>query len=132
MNYNILIVDDDSLNLKLVSLILSKNGFNIQTASNGAEGLEILKNSKTDFDLVISDILMPVMDGFEFYKEIQKDSKLNKIPFIFMSGAKTEEEVKENPIFNSVGFISKPFTSSNLINKINEFIQKDTRNLITI
>ena len=73
--YLVLIVDDLKDNRLLLRKIIESMDYNVQEAANGKEGLEIARLHKPD--LIISDILMPVMDGFQFCREVKKDNKLN-------------------------------------------------------
>ncbi len=86
----ILLVDDNIDSLSILSLILEHEGYDIISAVNGAEALQ--KARQTPPDLVISDILMPVMDGFTLCREWKKDDLLKEIPFIFYSAEYTDEK----------------------------------------
>lgn len=108
----ILVVDDDPGLLKLLVDTLSSIGYHINGVKNGEEALVALENDQ--YDLVISDILMPGMDGISLLKFIRE--KYNDLPVLFISGIDAPEikaHVKPN------GFIAKPFR----INKIEELIQ---------
>jgi PAS domain S-box-containing protein len=87
---NILIVDDRYENRYMIESLLKGNDFSFMSANNGIEALDIAH--QTPPDLVISDILMPVMDGFTLCKEWRKDKLLKKIPFIFYTAAYTNPE----------------------------------------
>lgn len=113
----VLIVDDDRTNLLLISTLLTTKGYTVAQADNGETALEILRREK--FDLIISDILMPVMDGYYFCRECKKDEILKNIPFIFCSGTYTSEKDEKLAVkFGAEAFISKPFRNEDLLNTI--------------
>ena len=89
----ILIVDDSKTALLYTTNIVSGIGCGFVTAVNGREALKLLRNES--FDMIISDILMPEMDGFQLLTHIKKDDKLKKIPFIFHTATYTGDEDKE-------------------------------------
>jgi len=80
----ILVVDDQNNNRYMMQVLLKGNGYEVMLACDGAEALEIAH--KTPPDLIISDVLMPVMDGFSFCRECKKDKLLQEIPFVFYTG----------------------------------------------
>ncbi len=86
----ILIVDDESANRYLLEVVLSSNGHEVVQTANGAEALEAARAAPPS--LIISDILMPVMDGFVLCREWKADDLLGRIPFIFYTATYTEEE----------------------------------------
>jgi len=89
----ILVVDDKEENRYLLETLLAGNGFATRTATNGKEALELLRSEEVD--LIISDILMPVMDGFQLCRECKADEELKGIPFVFYSSTYVELKDKE-------------------------------------
>lgn len=103
----VLLLDDNDDAIVLQTTILESYGFIVQSAINGLDGLEKLK--KFTPDIIISDILMPQMDGFEFCRAVKSDESLQHIPVIFYSAQYTEQADKR--LANDVGaegFITKP------------------------
>ena len=122
----ILVVDDSNDNLTLFKAILERKGYEITTALNGEEALQILH--KTPVGLILSDILMPVMDGFRFLQECKSDSKLQNIPFVFVTGAFLDQKDEELAFKSGVvAFVRKPVEPDKLIEVVEEaFSQADS------
>lgn len=118
----ILLVDDEvSLRDTIADLLTSKN-YNVKTAINGHDALGTLEYWTPD--IIISDIMMPIMDGYLFYEIVKDSNMLNQIPFVFLT-AKNSEEEKEKCILNGIDlFISKPFKIENLIALIETKIER--------
>ncbi len=115
----VLTVDDDMINLKLLKSMLLKNK-NVQDvieAKNGADAIEILK-LHDDINIILLDIIMPVMGGIEMLKIIRADDNLHQIPIIIL----TTDETKKNEALDSGanGFLIKPIR----IHELNEQIDK--------
>jgi PAS domain S-box-containing protein len=123
----ILIVDDDLSNLFLLQTVLEKNGYAVIQATNGEKALEVLRSES--IDLIVSDILMPVMDGYHLCQECKKDAELSRIPFIFCSGTYTDQKDENLSLqFGADAFIAKPFQNKQLLETISHvFEKKNTR-----
>jgi PAS domain S-box-containing protein len=103
----ILIVDDKKENLYFLETLLNGIGYETISANNGAEAINLAK--KSDIQLIISDILMPVMDGFTFCRNCKKDENLKNIPFVFYTATYTEPKDKEFALsLGAVKYILKP------------------------
>jgi two-component system, chemotaxis family, chemotaxis protein CheY len=117
MKMNVLIVDDYATMLRIIKNLLKQLGFdNVDEATDGSKALQMLKLK--DYGLVISDWNMEPMTGLDLLKEVRKDDKLKKIPFIMVTAeSKTENVVlaKEAGVSN---YIVKPFNADTLKGKI--------------
>ena len=85
----VLLLDDMEDAIVLQTLILESNGYEVVSAINGINGLEKLKNYHPD--IIISDVLMPKMDGFEFCRKVKEQEDLKNIPFVFYSAQYTDK-----------------------------------------
>ena len=119
----ILVVDDMEDMLYVVETILKGNGYEVATAKDGLEALDKLKEES--IDMIISDILMPRMDGFQFCRECKKDDGLKKIPFIFYTATYTGKKDEEFALsLGAEKFIKKPTDLKIFLNIIKEVIEK--------
>ena len=117
----ILIVDDSATNLKIAELILNKFKFNIIKTDNGINAIQIIKDSKPgEIDLILMDVMMPVMDGLEATRKIREmdDPILSKIPIVAMTANAFESDVKKALDAGMNAQISKPFRKEDLIANI--------------
>lgn len=108
---NVLVVDDEAFSQKLVTRVLGILGVTQMTlADNGIKALEILAAAPTPFDLVISDIEMPEMDGFELVRKIRWGAvaQYKDIPILMLTGQDNEENVQKGKAYRIQGFIIKP------------------------
>jgi PAS domain S-box-containing protein len=119
---NILIVDDNEDTRMILKKILGSNGYAVNDASNGKEALEAAKKSPPD--MIISDILMPVMDGFHLCREITADQVLRDIPFVFYTATYTDEKDEELALkCGADRFVRKPAEPAELIKIIQGVIR---------
>ncbi len=109
-------VDDMPKNLQLMEIILQNKGYDVAQASNGREALEKLKNMKPD--LILLDIMMPEMDGFETCETIKSDEKLADIPVIFLTGKSDPQDVVNGLKLGAVDYIAKPFNTTELLLRV--------------
>ncbi|GAI29795.1 unnamed protein product [marine sediment metagenome] len=113
----ILIVDDKEEERYLSKTLLKGSGYEVETAANGVEALEKLRAE--GFDMIVSDILMPKMDGYQLCKECKEDEKLKDIPFVFFTAEYTEEGDENLALRLGVyKFIRKPIEADEFIKVI--------------
>ena len=116
----ILIIDDDKLQLSYMEEILSEV-FSVISAESGKIALEMLINGYMP-DLILLDILMPEMDGFEVFRKIRAENNLKNIPIIFVTSVNEENEIRFANKIGASDYIIKPFKKSVLINRIKNVI----------
>ena len=116
----ILIVDDDSVNLKMLKKVFNSNEFHVLLASGGFEAVNIAKNDHPD--LIILDILMPDMDGSEVAWILKNDPLTQNIPIIFLSSLIKKEEEQYSSTREGVYLMAKPFNRKALLNKTRELV----------
>lgn len=127
----ILIVDDKEENVYLLDALFRGSGFETRTAAHGAEALSLVLNEPVD--IIISDILMPVMDGFTFCRECRRLSLLRTIPFIFYTATYTD--YKDESYAMSLGadrFVLKPQDPDVLVTIVEEVLQEAKRGQRTV
>ncbi|MGB8169233.1 MAG: response regulator [Chthoniobacteraceae bacterium] len=115
----ILSVDDKDENLYMLEALLRGHGHEVDSASNGLDALRLAERGR--YDLIVSDILMPRMDGFQLCRELQKDDRLRRIPLIFYTATYTDP--KDAAFALSLGaarFLTKPLEPEKFIDAINE------------
>src|SRR5688572_24884937 len=117
----VLVVDDNPINRKLLKLLLEAEGHSIVEADNGISALERL--DREPLDAVISDILMPEMDGYRLCHEIRKSQKFNRIPFIVYTASYTLPSDEKLALqFGVDKFIRKPAADNEIVNGLNEVL----------
>ena len=124
--FKILIVDDNPKNLQVLGNLLEKNQYNVEYALSGNEALEWIKSEQ--FDLILLDIMMPGMDGYEVCRNIRKDEKYSDIPIIFLTAKTDKESIVKGFELNAQDYVSKPFDMAELLARINTHLElKDSR-----
>src|SRR6056297_2002803 len=112
LNSHILIIDDVVPNLEIARAILRKAGFQVSIAEGGSEGLKLLQ--QTSIDLILLDIMMPEMDGFEVATTVKGMEKYADLPIIFLTARNDEESLKKGFELGAVDYITKPFRGAEL------------------
>ncbi|MGR3303061.1 MAG: histidine kinase dimerization/phosphoacceptor domain -containing protein [Candidatus Scalindua sp.] len=126
----ILIVDDNKNDLLLLDTLLRESGYEVVSVENGVEALERL--GKNSVGMIISDILMPRMDGFQFCRECKKDVRLVRIPFVFYTSAYTEKKDEEFALnLGAEKFLVKPLEPDAFLDTLKTVIE-DCRNALPV
>ena len=112
---HILIVEDEVDIRNNIATILEIESYEVIQAKNGKDALEILTLLDEVPDVIISDIVMPKMDGYDFFTTISNDSLYNFIPFIFLSGKDTPEDIRFGKMLGVDDYLTKPFDPEDLI-----------------
>ena len=124
MKEKLLIAEDDEDSRVYLSRALSASGYQVVATANGIEALEAVNESRPD--LIISDIMMPKMDGFELCRRLKADDELNSIPLLFYTATYLEDENRELGLsIGAVRYLSKPMELTKLLAAVEEVIQQN-------
>ena len=127
----ILIVDDNPDNRKILGSLLIRNGYEVGAASDGHKALEFIKYEPPD--LILLDILMPGIDGFEVCEKLKSDMLTKHIPVIFLTAKTSVEDIVRGFRVGGVDYVTKPFNDEELIARVNTHIEmKILRGLLPI
>jgi signal transduction histidine kinase len=123
MQKKILVIEDDaSLREFMIKYFLEKQGYAVVTAENGAVGVDKARQEMPD--LIISDIMMPQMNGYEVLRELQRDTRTAEIPFIFLTAMSNRSDIRDGMNLGADDFLIKPFMSHELLAAINKRFEK--------
>ncbi len=118
----LLVIEDDENILTNVKYLLSANGYDVVTAGNGLEGFNIAK--KIIPDLIISDIMMPEIDGYELKKKLDANKKTYAIPFIFLTAKAEMQDLRTGMNLGADDYLIKPFKTKDLLQAIEIRLKK--------
>ncbi|XOB40176.1 MAG: response regulator transcription factor [Candidatus Nealsonbacteria bacterium] len=122
MDTKILIIEDDKFLRELITRKLTDEGFSIIEAVDGEDGLKKIKESKPD--LVLLDLILPSIDGFEVLSKIKADASIASIPIIILSNLGQKEEVEKGLKMGAVDYLIKAhFTPGEIIEKIKNVLK---------
>lgn len=126
MPKKILIADDSQFYRKVIGDLLKEAGYEVTITTDGRKALDLLRRDRVD--LIISDILMPNMDGYSLTREIQRDSQLRKIPIILCSGTHSAQKYEDLAInLGAVSFIPKDASSQEWLETIKTVIKGEVK-----
>ena len=119
MPKKILVVDDESDILSVVKFRLKKEGYEIIEARDGQAALDLVKKEKPD--LILLDLRLPVIDGYEVCRRLKSNETLKAIPVIFMTASSAGKVVEKSKEFQADDYIIKPFEPEVLLEKVKKF-----------
>lgn len=121
MNTNVLLIEDDKFFQKFYLTKLSEKGFSVTIAADGQEGIDKLQTGT--FDLILLDLVMPQLNGFEVLRKRSQDPKIKSIPVIVFSTLAQEKDLEEAKSLGADDYINKTFYNfEDLLNKINKLL----------
>jgi CheY-like chemotaxis protein len=124
----ILIVEDDPLLVKLYKTVFEKEGCEVETAFNGEIGFEKLNKMASPPTLILSDVMMPKMNGLEMLKKIKEEPKFNKIPVVLLTNLGGEKDAETGLSLGAVTYIVKSqYVPADIVKKIKEVLAGYTR-----
>ena len=118
--HRILLVDDSLMIHRIVGKIMTDHGFTVVHAENGKKGYEMAKTSNPN--LIIMDIEMPEMDGFDATRMIKADLTVSGIPVIIFTSLGSEDDIRKAKEAGADGFVNKPVTREDLLEYIQKFL----------
>ena len=122
-NSKILVVDDSNTNVVLMDAILNEKGYQIETALNAKEAYIILKKDRPD--LILLDLLMPKISGFEFLEQIKRNNGTKDIPVIVISAVTNSDKINRTIKLGAIEFIKKPINIQNFIKKVETILNQE-------
>ncbi len=125
MGKRIMVVDDEDITLKTCEFILQKNGYEVVTMNSGQKCLDYMRvPGKPRIDLVLLDIEMPILNGYNTLARIRQTAGYQKVPVIFLTATATHETVKEAIRLGANSYIKKPFLPQDLIDRVSDIIKR--------
>ena len=119
-NKTVLVIDDSTTNIVLLQAILLKKGYEIQTALSVKEAYTIM--AKKIPDLILLDLLMPRINGYDFLKEIKSNNTMQNIPVVVVSALTDQENIKKTIEFGAHSFVKKPIEIQNLVELVDSIL----------
>lgn len=118
----VLVIEDEELMIKALEFRLKKDGFEVDLARDGAQGIDLI--NKSAYDLVITDIMMPFVSGLEVVSHIKSNPLLKETPVIVLSSIGLERVVMEAFELGVDDFITKPFNLGELVIRVKKFVKQ--------
>ena len=120
--HRVLFVDDDPSVLESVQDILKLSGYSTTIAKNGVEALYAMKKSMPD--IIVSDIMMPEMNGYAFYEAVRENSEWSAIPFIFMRARGEKKDIHRGHQSGAAYYVTKPIDTEDLLVAIQSRLER--------
>ncbi|HMS54872.1 MAG TPA: response regulator [Fimbriimonadaceae bacterium] len=124
MAAKILVCDDERHIVRLIQVNLERQGYNVVTAYDGKEGLEKIRAEKPN--LVVLDVMMPYMDGFEVLKNLRKEPETEMLPVIMLTAKAQDKDVFEGYHYGADMYLTKPFNPIELVTFVKRILSGGT------
>lgn len=121
----ILVVDDDHDLLLLLTKMLARTGVSTQTAETGSRALSMLEAEP--FDLLILDLMLPDMDGYDILRRVREDARFNHMPVLILSAKTTPEAIKRGFELGADGYLTKPYLPNTVISRARTLLAQGRR-----
>ena len=128
MERTVLVVDDSPTLLKFVSFSLRNNGFDVLTACDGMDAIEKMSSHPTAVDLIITDLNMPNVDGYEFITTLRQNGEYRDIPIIILSSEEDDDDIQTGLEAGASAYLVKPFNASRLVDEITRLLPSKEHN----
>ncbi|MBW1820138.1 MAG: response regulator [Deltaproteobacteria bacterium] len=122
MPKKILIVDDEPRIIVPVQFMMEQNGYDVMIAFSGEEAMEIIDENK--IDLILLDIMLPVIDGFEVCQRVRENPQWYKIKIILLTALDSDANVKKGLSLGANAYITKPFSNVEIVDKVKELLEE--------
>lgn len=119
----IYIVDDEPSIARLVQINLERAGYAVKTALDGLEALQALQSGQVQPDLLLLDVMMPFMDGFELLRRLQWDVQFNRIPIVMMTARSRDEDLLLADNLGAKTYLVKPINPAELLQVVKEVLE---------
>ena len=125
MSHRVMVIDDDPVIVRLLEVNLRLDGYEVETASRGEEALE--RAAATGPDLVILDVMMPGLDGWETCRRLREQPAFARTPVIFLSARAQDDDRTKGLALGSVSYVTKPFDPVRLMELVRDLLAGDER-----
>ena len=122
MPKKILIVDDEPSIIVPLQFLMEQNGHDVMVAFSGEEAMEIITEKKVD--LILLDIMLPVIDGFEVCQRVRENPQWNKIKIILLTALGSDANVEKGLSLGADAYITKPFSNIEIVDKVKELLEE--------
>lgn len=122
-NPHVLIIDDVVENIQVVMNVLEEDNYDLSFATHGVEALRLIEDESIRFDLILLDIMMPGLDGFEVCRRLKKNPFSKDIPIIFLTAKVDADSIREGFSIGAVDYISKPFQADEMLARVKTHLQ---------
>lgn len=121
MSHRVLAVDDDPVIRQLLEINLELEGYEVRLAGDGVEAVEAAREFRPD--LILLDVMMPRMDGWQACATIREDADLAEIPVVFLSARAQDADVEKGEALGAAAYLTKPFDPGDLLDLVAELVK---------